>query len=616
MALEPTRIVLAVSILLAVGFVWYYGGRDRWRDLVDDRFLYGVPWGTLITVAIVVAFYALAQGGLFRWSEPVTLPFVSWSYFYPTGLLTAGIAHGSPAHLASNMAGTLAFAPIVEYVWSHYPPSRSRERPGAAGGLLARPWIRIAVFPLALLAVAVVTAVFALGPGLGFSGVVFALAGFAVVNYPVATVVAVVVTSTLQTLFGAIGQPIVRETLEAGPPSPPAWAGVGFQAHLLGFLIGAVLGIFLLRRRRGRPSRERVFFGVVLFGMAQALWLLVWFGDDVYYLYQGAGVVLVLALAALTTVAVAGSDRPLLTVESGSWVPTRRQLAAGWLGLLAIGLLAGVAGAAFMEQPMVATTLGLVAVVVLLAVPALPPLVPDRFLAGSGSRRGVAVGLLLVVAVLVALPSVPMNLMIVGDDAVPGGGEVEVGGYAVTYEQNATSGTVPAVDPDLDDNPLESQHSGVIVVNLDREIWTVGTPDYRLEHGGNASVDVGGIGWSETIDVSRTGWEVLGNETAYGVDLELDGETTRSFTTDPVQADARLEGHELAIVPADEADEPFEIQVERDGSEVETAPIPQVNETVTVGDLELSTEDGSGGAELVASAGDTDIPIAERETYR
>ncbi|SDQ99666.1 rhomboid family intramembrane serine protease [Natronobacterium texcoconense] len=620
MPLDPTRIVLTVSVLVALGFGWYYGGRKRWRALVADRFLYGVPWGTLVTVAVVVAFYALAQGGIVRWHDPLTLPFITWSYFYPTGLLTAGVAHGSPQHLASNMAGTLAFAPIAEYAWSHYPPSSGRSRTRSDDGLLSRPWIRaVVVFPAALLGIAVLTAVLALGPGLGFSGAVFAIAGFAVVNYPVTTVVAVVAASAIQTLFDALGQPVVRETLEAGAPGPPAWAGVGFQAHLLGFLLGAILGILLLRRRERRPSVGRIFVGVVLFGMAQSLWLLVVPGDEVYALYQGVGVVMVLGIAAVTAVAVAGSEGPLprpLAVLGLPWVPSRRQLAIGWLLVLTLGFLAGVAGAVFEEQPLAPAVLGLALVAVLLAVPALPPVVPDRWFPTPVSRRGTAVACLLVLVVLVALPSVPFNLLVVGDDTVPGSGEVDVGGYAVTYEQNATTGqsliASPGAEPE--NETLETTHNGVIVVNEDREIWTVGTQNYTLEHEGNASVVVGGLGWHETVEVTRTGWEVLGNETAYGVDLEVDGETTRSFASEPIRANAQIDGHEVGVAPADDADEPFELQVERDGSDVDTTEIPSVNETTTAGDLEFAVEESDGALELIASADDTAVLIAERET--
>lgn len=614
MVLEPTRVVLAVAILLALGFVWRVGDRGRWRTVADDRLYYGVPWGTLLTLAIVVAFYLFVQGGLREPTEPVTLPYVTWSYFYPTGLLTAGLAHGSLAHLGSNAIGTLAFAPIAEYAWGHYSSDWAEDE--ADDGPLDTPWVRaLVIFPGALLAAAVLTAAFGMGPGLGFSGAVFAIAGVALVNFPVATVLATVAASALQFLAQALAQPVVRETFAAGPPEPPAWAGIGFQAHLLGFLLGAVVGIALCRRRPWQPGLERVFFATVLVGTVQSLWLLVWTADDVFYLYQGAGAVLVLGLAVATAVAVAGSDRPLprlLASVPRVRAPSRRTLAIGWLLVLAAILLVGIAGTV-LEGTAVAWTVGLLVVLVaLLAVPAVPPLVPDRWLSSPVSYRQAAVVGLAVAAVLVALPSVPLGLVVVADDAVPGSGGLEVGGYTVTYEENVTGGqefVVDPVDPDAQDETLETRQSGLIVVDPDRELWSLGARAETIAYHGNESVELGGLGWRETVTADRTGWDVVGNETAYVVDLEADGERTRSFASEPVRADVRLDGLAIEVVPTDER---FELRVTEDGSELGVELVPAANESATVGEVQFSTTDD--GDRLVASVDDTDVLVAERET--
>ncbi|WP_049923048.1 rhomboid family intramembrane serine protease [Halopiger djelfimassiliensis] len=550
MEIAPTQAALVATVLAAFGFVWYREGRGRWRRHLADRLLYGVPWGTAVTVGIIVAFYLFVQGGIRHWNEPLTLPFVTWSYFYPTGLLTAGIAHGSPDHLASNMAGTIVFGPIAEYAWGHYPPDGRDGEPGD-GSLRSRPWVRALVaVPGALLAAAFVTAVFGLGPGLGFSGAVFAIAGFTVVTAPVPAIVAVVASSTLRTLYDALRQPVIRETIDPGAPGPPAWAGIGFQAHLLGFLLGVTLGVALLSHRGRRPRADRVFFATVLVGTAQALWLLVWTGgDDVYYLYQGAGVALVFLLSVLIAVAATARDRPLSRL---SQTPTRRQT---------------------------------------------------------------AVACLAVVAVLVALPSVPLNLFVVADGSVPGAGGVDVGEYTVTYEENASSGRTPVVDPDGgEEAALETRQSGVIVVNDDREMWAVPVRAEQLEYDGNASVEVGAVGWRETVNVERTGWDVVGNESAYVVDLTVDDETTRSFESEPIRTAATVDDHAIEVVPTDEE---FQLRVQRGGSTVGTAAIPTVNETVTVGDLRVSTTvpDEREAERVVAAADGTEVPIAERETY-
>jgi membrane associated rhomboid family serine protease len=59
------------------------------------------------------------------------------------------------------------------------------------------------------LALGVVTSVFSLGPVVGFSGVVFALAGFALVRYPLATVVALVGADALEVMYRALVSPTV-----------------------------------------------------------------------------------------------------------------------------------------------------------------------------------------------------------------------------------------------------------------------------------------------------------------------------------------------------------------------------------------------------------------------
>ncbi|WP_306056286.1 rhomboid family intramembrane serine protease [Natronococcus wangiae] len=622
MPVTPTQVALVLTVLAALGFAWEYGERDRWRALVADRFVYGVPWGTIVTVGAVTAFYLLAQGGLRHWSEPLTYPFITWSYFYPTGWLTAGIAHGSPEHLVANMVGTLAFAPIAEYAWGHYPRSRRNavdagERPESDGrdGWLTRPWIRAVVaFPGALFAVAYLTAFFSLGPGLGFSGAVFAIAGFALVTYPISTVVAIVVSSALQLLYQALTQPVVREAIETGPPAPPGWASIGFQAHLLGFLLGALAGIALLGRRGRRPTVERVFVATLLLGFAQTLWLLVWPAeDDVFVLYRGAGVVLVVLLAMVVSIAVAGSDRPLprpLSILPRA--PTRRRLAAAWLLVVSIGFLAGTAGVLLEDQPLLLSLGTLLLFSVLLALPALPPVVPDRWLSDPVSRRQAAVICLAALTVLVAVPSVPFGLTVVDDDAVPGSGEVDVGNYAVTYERDARLEQRSVVDVGDEDATAERPQDGVIVVNDDREIATVAVRSDLLEYEGEQSVHVGGFGWRETVHVERTGWEVVGNETAYAVDLEVDDETTRSFASDPVLTRTTVDGHAISVVPTDDA---FLLRVTEDGDEVGEAAIPAADESTTIGDLRFSTEDVDGPDRVVVETDDTEVQIAEREVY-
>ncbi len=564
-------VALLVTIVATVGFLWAVAGRGRWRSAVDDRLLYGIPWGTAITIAVIVAFYLLLQDGVRTWSEPLTLPFISWSYLYPTGLLTSGFAHSSPAHLSSNMVATLVFAPIAEYAWGHYPPSRWRssgrssavDRRRNSGGLLARPWLRaLVIFPGMLLASALVTAVFSLGPGLGFSGAVFAIIGFAVISQPLSSIVAVAVTGAVQVLFGAVSEPVVVATTDPGPPGPPSWAGVGFQAHMLGFLLGVIVAIGVLWYRRSRPATERVFLATFVVGLAQTLWLIAWpRGDDTFVRYQAVGVIVVCLLTILITVAATGGRPAWWTRRSRSVASSVQSLSSG------------------------ARVVGIVCLVGLTA--------------------------------LVALPSLFVGLTVVGADTVPNSDGVEIEDYTVTYAQNATSGQafidLPfEPDDETDANTTAGGQSGVIVVNDQRQLWTVETPDEVLEYDGNSSVTVGGLGWQERLTVERTGWEVLGNESAYAVDIEHDGEQTRVFATDPIAANAAIDG---ATVAVDATDDGFELQVSREGSTVDETLVPDRNETATAGGLEFERQSAGDTDRLIASATDTEVQIAERETY-
>lgn len=649
MAPSVTQVVLVVALIATLGLVWYFEGRDRWRAFAARRLLYGVPWGTAVTVGIVVAFYLFAQSGIRAWSNPVIYPFVSWSFFYPLGVLTAGFAHANPDHLVGNMSATLVLAPIAEFAWSHYARSPDVDGTGEAtgdadepdpasdageevtpvrsttdaaddsdppvpdggrdlaapDGLLETPWVRaVVVFPAALLAAALLTSLFSMGPGLGFSGAVYALIGFALVAYPLTTVLAVVGAAALGVLYDALTQPIVRAGVESGAPSPPAWAGVAFQAHALGFLLGVLAGVALLAYRHRRPDPGRVFFATLTVGLVQSLWLLVWPGtDDVYTLYRGAGVVALLAVTLVVTLAVAvpRADR---TGPSGTL------LGVGWL-VLAGAALVGVTGIGFLLATSTGAWLVPVAVLgLLLVVPGLAILALGRDSVDADARRKAGLGLLLALTVLVALPGVLFSSVVLAGDPVPNDDAVTVGGYTVTYAEEAPSarqllGLAPG-------NESPSTVTGVIVVNEAREIWTVGVRESSLAHSGNGTVQVGGVGWNETIRAQRTGWEVAGGDTVYAVDLFHDGERVRSFASAATTARAEVAGHSFAVVPTDAT---FAVRVTSGGSVVDAVPVPATNESTAVGDVEISTESDGETRRIFAVGPDSRALIAVEETY-
>jgi membrane associated rhomboid family serine protease len=258
-------------------------------------------------------------------------------------MLAAGFAHAGPGHLVGNVLGALVLSPLVEYAWGHYPSPRrkraetSTDHPhpppsaapdpsagqrddgrGAAGkrsdgrALLARPWVRaLVLFPLGIVAVSLLTSVFALGWSLGYSGTVFFLLGFALVALPLTTVVGVVVTSGVSVVFSTLQTPVVRATVSSGGPSPPAWAGINWQAHLLGFLLGVVAALVLLWYRDEWPDPERIAFAAVVVALARSLWLVSTASDGEFVLWRAVGVIFVLAVVFLLVATVAMENEPL-----------------------------------------------------------------------------------------------------------------------------------------------------------------------------------------------------------------------------------------------------------------------------------------------------------------
>mgnify|MGYP000106116736 CR=1 FL=1 len=282
-------------------------GREALRR-VRGRLLFGVPWGTLVVVAGVAAFYLVVQFGAS--GAPLVVPFVSWSYFYPLGIVTSAFAHASLGHVTGNLVATVALAPLAEYAFSHYPTERGAS---SFGSLRTNPYVRaLVVFPAAVLGVGLLTGVFSWGATIGFSGVVYAFAGFALVRFPLATVLAVSAREVLSLLWTVVRDPITYAS--ASPSfSTPWWAGISVQGHMFGFLVGAVLAAALVVRRENRPSAARIWFGAVVLAASMSLWAVWWYGAaDEYVLFRALGVLLVAALAVLLTAAVRADTTSVL----------------------------------------------------------------------------------------------------------------------------------------------------------------------------------------------------------------------------------------------------------------------------------------------------------------
>ncbi|MGQ4555691.1 rhomboid family intramembrane serine protease [Halobellus sp. GM3] len=491
------------------------------------RFVLGVPWGTLVAGVGVLAVYLFVQGGLRHWYSPVTIPFRAWSYLYPLGMASAAFSHGGAGHLVGNLVGTLTLAPLAEYAWGHFPRERGSQ---SFSSLRTNPYVRAFVaFPAAVFVVGLLTSVFALGPIIGFSGVVFAFAGVALVNYPIGTVVALAVGSALRLVYNALLTPVLTAS---GRPAyiTPWWADIAIQGHALGLLIGVLVGVQIVRarRHRDRPSARRLWLGATLFSVEQSLWAVYWYrGGETYVLYRAVGVVLVTALALVIVFAVVARDEPLLT----------------WS-------LAGDSGVVRHWQ--------------------------------------VAAGVLLFTTAAIAGPAVPANLYTADSGALPGD-ELTVRDYEVTYAEDVRNGLVAVVDVEAFGETTAVNTSGVIVRSEERGIWTTAVTKGRLAFDGQVAVRLGGVGWRETVYAQRDGWEVLGNDTAYRVALG-DAESGRVvYTSDPVTAAPTLAGRNVTVVPGEGG---YYLRVER-GNDTLSSGLPAHNESVTVDGLTFTRDNSS-----------------------
>ncbi|WP_435154345.1 rhomboid family intramembrane serine protease [Haladaptatus sp. DFWS20] len=330
----PIRVAIPLGLLLSILVVWFLDRpRGKWGAALRKRFLFGVPWGTLVSVVGVIAVYLFVQDGWNHWQNPVTVAFASWSYLYPLGMLLGSFSHAGPGHLLGNMTSTLAVAPLAEYFFSHYPTGQGET---SGSSWRTTPWIRaFLLFPLGVIIIALGTSFFAWGPVIGFSGVVFAFVGFALVRYPLGTIVALSAQGVVNTLYLALRNPQI--TGEASTSfSRPWWFGIAVQGHTLGFFLGAMAGVYVLRRRNVRLSALRIWAGSFVLLMSLSLWALWWYrGLEKYVLFRGLGVLFVLALAILVTVAVRTTDRE-------SFGPNARQ-AGTVLFMIPLVAMAGIA---------------------------------------------------------------------------------------------------------------------------------------------------------------------------------------------------------------------------------------------------------------------------------
>lgn len=304
------RVGLLFAVLVGTLVIWRLARPDgRWGQVLRRRLVLGVPWGTLTVAGFVLCVYLFLQGGLESWHRPVVIPFRAWSYFYPLGILTGGFAHSGANHLVGNLLGTLAFGTLAEYAWGHFPTERGSS---TFSSPRTNPFVRIGAFVLASLVAAVFTAAFSLGPVIGFSGVVFAYAGFALIRYPIGTLVIVLAGSVISLAYRALEEPTM--VVKAQPRfSTPWWADVAIQGHAVGLVAGVLLATLLVRRRGWRPNPAHLFLAALLFAVDRGMWAVYTFlGESRFELFRAGGLALVVLLAGLIAAAPTASPRTLV----------------------------------------------------------------------------------------------------------------------------------------------------------------------------------------------------------------------------------------------------------------------------------------------------------------
>lgn len=333
---EPLRgLVVVGSVLISLLVLVALTREGEVTGKVRSNLLHGVPWGTFLTVLFVASVYLFVQGGLARPKQPLVVPFRSWSYFYPLGMLTAAFSHGSWAHVVGNLLATVAYASVAEYAWGHYPRGRGVQ---TFSSWWTNPYVRILAVPVVSILVGLFTALFALGPVIGFSGVVFAYAGFALVQRPVLATLAILGSRILDLALSAVLNP---RTVTSPRPRvvTPWWTDVAIQGHAVGLLAGILVAIALARSRDDWPDPRLLWFGLVAFAVFQGLWALYVPGDaGRYTLFRWAGVTLVFVLVTLVVLAATRSRAEPIPVLDVS-----RETVA--IGLLVV-VLASLSGSA------------------------------------------------------------------------------------------------------------------------------------------------------------------------------------------------------------------------------------------------------------------------------
>ena len=568
------RLAVVAAGLLAFAIVYAIDRpQGAWGRKLRSRLLFGIPWGTLVSLGFVLLVYLFLQGGAENWYDPVVLPFRAWSYFYPLGMVTAGFSHASAGHLIGNLLGALVLGTLAEYAWGHFPQSRGSS---SFGSWKTNPYVRaFLIVPGAVLVAGLVSSLFAVGPVIGFSGVVFAFGGFALAFYPLGTIVALAASTLVRLVYNAMRHPELVASAD-WVYQTPSWATIAIQGHALGLFVGLLVGLYLRRRRGDLPSALRLGTGVLLYGATRSLWAVYWYrGGETYVLYRAIGLALVILLATLVVLAGATRDEPVSmpTLPSPSLLPTPSSLPSSRSSPFRLSL----------------------------------PSIPVSNPIAGASPAAIGFVLLLVGAAMIAGPAIPVNLVTTDEEPLPGD-PIEVRDYQVTYAEDVTDGMVDVLDVELFGETTRVETSGVIVKSQERHLWTTAASKNRLQGSGQEQIGLGGLGWRDSVTAHRTGWQVVGGDRVYRVELEHDGDRRVAFTSTGSHAQPRVDGRNVTVVSWEDG---FHLLVAHDGG-IETVQIPETNESVDAMGVEFVREED----DLFAERGETRVRIAAKETYR
>jgi len=546
-----TLTVVAAVVLSAALILLLSDRTDRLLARLRSRLVLGVPWGTVITITGVLLVYLYVQGAIDGIRDPLVIPFRSWSYYYPLGMVTAAFSHSSLGHITGNLVGTAMFAPIVEYAWGHYPRRRGTQ---SFTSPLTNPFVRILLVPAVVVVVGLFTALFALGPVIGFSGVVFAFAGFALVQRPMAAALAILADRVFGLVVTAIQSPRV-----VAIPRPrvitPWWANIAIQGHAIGILSGILLGFGLAYYRDRWPDPARLWFGLLAFAAVQGLWaLFLPQGGGRYVMFRWLGVAVVFALATVIVLAVSTEyDLGRFVDLSSLGVASRETGPTGLTGVFGVVSLVGV-------------------------------------LALTAALSGAAV---------------PYNVAPVGQADAPGEG-ADIRDYTVTYAEKVPDGYVDSVSIPFFESTTAVNTSGVIVTSERRHIWQTVLLKSQLKNRGFATVEVGGLGWRRNVYLNRTGWKPIGNSSVYKVYVRPSrGNRTLAYTSPDRLAEPTIGGRNVTLRGTDES---FGFRVSMANQTLGTAAIPGPGRATTAGGITFLRNDSN----VVATYNQTRLRIATR----